>query len=70
MVNKVLKTKCFERRDIQELLAAIKECNLSKKMEEFDNVQGQSNPTFKTMREYMAMVESLLQLIRSVRNGD
>lgn len=49
---------------------ALDECDLKGMLKAFDERQCELKPTFRLLRQYMNMVESLLMFIRSTRTGN
>ena len=67
---KELLSEYTTKEKIKELLVFLENSEFTEKLEEFDTIQKQLSPTFKMLRDYMAMVECLLNLVRFVRSGD
>ena len=55
---------------INDFCKEIDSINFCKEIESFDRVKSELSPTFRLMRQYMQMIETLLMFIRSVRTGN
>lgn len=67
-------SEAFSNGDVktahEDLVSALACENIINKFESFDSSCGEMNPTFKVVRQYMKMVESMLAFVRSVRTGE